>query len=104
MGVSWMFCECFNEVLRMLEVARVFHECFKSIEKEVSKIFQAGFKVVSGCFKGLSTRFQSFSKDVSRVFQKILRVSPGSLKVFLWCLREGSCAFFECFKVVLRVF
>ena len=40
MDILWMFQASFEEV------ARIFQECFKGIEKAVSEVFQRSFKVV----------------------------------------------------------
>ena len=49
---------------------------FKGFEKEVSKVFQATFKVVSW-------KFQGYIKSASKVL-------PGSLKFFFFTVFQGS--------------
>ena len=49
MGVSWMFQACFEEI------ARIFQECFKGIEKEVLKSAPRKFQ---DCFREVSTMCQ----------------------------------------------
>ena len=61
------------------EVARILQECFKGIEKKVSKVFHGSFKVIS-------EKLQQCAKSVSKAH-------PGSfqefLKVLSWCFRDA---------------
>ena len=50
----------------------VFKGCLKGVcsLKEVSRMFQGSFKVITESFKGVSRKFKWCFKEFSRVFQK----------------------------------
>ena len=71
MGVSWLF------QVYLKEVAKVFQEGFKRVEKLALKVCKASFKFVQGCFKGMS------------VGPKVRLGNIGCLKIFLKVLQKS---------------
>ena len=65
--VQLMFHVCFKDVSRKLQ-----HECFKGVEKEVSKVFKGFSGKFQGIFKGFLGSLGCVLKVLSIVFQRSL--------------------------------